>query len=121
MLRDDLIVNDSYATASNHDEEHGRALRKKIYFVTILLSVLTAIEIGMGIFLSTRDSGYWPVVKWTFIAMTLIKAAYIVMEFMHLGHEKKSFKIYVLLPYLFFIIYIMYFIIYEGFSVNTYQ
>ena len=52
--RDDLIVNDSYATQSNHSEEEGKAIRKKIWQVTLLLSVLTTIEIIMGIYLSIK-------------------------------------------------------------------
>lgn len=121
MERDDLIVNDSYATASNHDEAHGKVIRKKILFVTILLSVLTAVEIAMGIFLSARDSGYWQVIKYTFIIMTVVKAFYIVMEFMHLGHEKKNFRMYVIVPYVFFIFYLMFYVLYEGFKVSSYS
>ena len=116
--RDDLIVNDSYAPMVNHSEEEGVAIRKKIWFVTILLSALTTIEILMGIYLSNRDSGYWPVIKWLFIIMTVVKAFYIVMEFMHLGHEKKSLRRYIIIPYVFFIIYMIYLIIQEGFMVG---
>jgi len=117
--RDDLIVNDSYATLSNHSEEEGKAIRKKIWQVTLLLSVLTTIEILMGIYLSSRDANYWPVVKWSFIIMTVVKAFYIVYEFMHLGHEKKSLRRYIIIPYVFFIIYMIFLIIQEGFSVGS--
>ena len=121
MERDDLIVNDSYATMSNHDEAHGKAVRKKIYFVTILLSVLTAVEIAMGIFLSARDSGFWQIIKYAFIIMTVVKAFYIVMEFMHLGHEKRNFRYYIIIPYVFFIFYLMFYVLYEAFKLNTYS
>ncbi|MGB1040847.1 MAG: cytochrome C oxidase subunit IV family protein [Flavobacteriales bacterium] len=117
-FRDDLIVNDSYAPMVNHSEEEGKVIRKKIWQVTALLSILTAIEILMGIYLSARDSGYWTVIKWTFIVMTVVKAFYIVMEFMHLGHEKKSLRRYIIIPYLIFIIYMIYLIVQlEGFYV----
>ena len=118
--RDDLIVNDSYATMSNHSEEEGKAIRKKIWFVTILLSVITTAEIVAGIFLSARDSGYWPIVKWSFIILTVVKAFYIVMEFMHLGHEKKSLRYYIIIPYLIFIAYMIFLLLTEGFNVFTY-
>ena len=49
MERDDLIVNDSYAMAAHHSEEAGAAIRKKIWFVTALLTLITAVEVGMGI------------------------------------------------------------------------
>jgi cytochrome c oxidase subunit IV len=117
--RDDLLVNDSYAPMVNHSEEEGKAIRKKIWFVTILLSTLTAIEIFMGIVLSQRDSGYWPVIKWTFIIMTIVKAFYIVMEFMHLGHENKTLRKLIIVPYVFFIIYMIYLIVQEGFMVGA--
>ena len=42
MERDDLIVNDSYAMAAHHSEEAGAAIRKKIWFVTALLTLITA-------------------------------------------------------------------------------
>ena len=116
--RDDLIVNDSYATLSNHSEEEGKAIRKKIWKVTLLLSVLTTIEIIMGIYLSSRDASFWPVVKWSFIIMTVVKAFYIVYEFMHLGHEKKSLRRYILVPYLIFIGYMIFLLLTEGSSVG---
>ena len=118
--RDDLSVNDSYATLSNHSEEEGKAIRKKIWQVTALLSILTTIEILMGIYLSSRDASYWPIVKWSFIIMTVVKAFYIVYEFMHLGHEKKSLRRYIIIPYVFFIIYMIFLIIQEGFAVGGY-
>ena len=115
--RDDLIVNDSYAPMVNHSEEEGKAIRKKIWFVTILLTVITTVEIAMGIYLSSRDASYWPIVKWSFIIMTVVKAFYIVMEFMHLGHEKKNLRRYIIIPYVFFIIYMIFLIILEGYRI----
>jgi cytochrome c oxidase subunit IV len=117
--RDDLTVNDSYAPLVNHSEEEGKVIRKKIWKVTAILSILTAIEILMGIYLSSRDAGYWPVIKWLFIIMTVIKAFYIVWEFMHLGHEKKSLRRYIVIPYVFFILYMIALIILEGFKVGS--
>lgn len=120
-FRDDLIVNDSYAPMVNHSEEEGKAIRKKIWKVTALLTILTTVEIIMGIYLSARDSGYWTAIKWAFIIMTVVKAFYIVMEFMHLGHEKKSLRRYIIIPYLIFIVYLIWLVIQlEGFAVFTY-
>lgn len=116
--RDDLIVNDSYAPMVNHSEEEGKAIRKKVWFVTILLSVITIVEVAMGIVLSNKNADYWPFVKWTFIILTLVKAFYIIMEFMHLGHENKTLKRLIMIPYIFFIIYMIFLIIMEGFFVG---
>ena len=117
--RDDLLVNDSYAPMVNHSEEEGKAIRKKIWKVTALLSILTTLEIIMGIYLSSRSSDLWVVVKWSFIVMTLVKAFYIVMEFMHLGHENKSLRRYIVVPYLIFIAYMIYLIVMDGFKVGN--
>ncbi len=120
MERDDLIVNDSYAPMANHTEEQGVKIRKKIWQVTALLSIITAVEIAMGIFLSDRAAGIWPYVKWSFIIMTVVKAAYIVLIFMHLGDETKSLRKYILYPYFIFIAYMIFLFLYEGFNVFTY-
>jgi|TARA_B110000977_G_scaffold92645_1_gene122718 cytochrome c oxidase subunit IV len=117
--RDDLIVNDSYAPMVNHSEEEGKAIRKKVWFVTILLSVITTVEVAMGIILSNKDASYWDFVKWSFIILTVVKAFYIVMEFMHLGHENKTLRRLIIIPYVFFIIYMIFLIIMEGFKVGA--
>jgi len=108
MERDDLIVDESYARAAHHDEEHGRKIRKKIVFVTILLTVITVVEVLIGSSIP-RDSGSgtWTAIKWLFIGMTLLKAGYIVLSFMHLGDERKSLKYTILVPYIFFICYLI--------------
>ncbi|MGB6037956.1 MAG: cytochrome C oxidase subunit IV family protein [Cryomorphaceae bacterium] len=107
MERDDLIVNDQYSVEARHDEAHGKQIRKKIYFVTILLSIITTVEVALGIFIK-QGTDFWPIVKWSFIIMTLVKAAYIVMVFMHLGDERKSLRYVILIPYVIFILYLLF-------------
>ena len=107
MERDDLIVNDSYSVAANHDEAHGKEIRKKIWKVTIILTLITAVEVFMGIMFKRADTALWETVKWTFIIMTLVKAAYIVMVFMHLGDERRNLKWVILGPYMLFIAYLI--------------
>ena len=70
-----------------------------IWRVFWILLIITAIEVALGIF---KVNEVLPEVlihdkflglEWLthiFIVLTLIKAAYIVSIFMHLGHEKKS-------------------------------
>lgn len=106
MERDDLIADESYARAANHSEEHGKAIRKKIWFVTALLTIITIVEVALGAFIK-QGTDIWPLVKWSFIILTIVKAAYIVLVFMHLGDEKKTFKYVVLIPYAIFIIYLI--------------
>ena len=116
MERDDLILDHSYSVAANHDEEHGRQMRKMILKVTVILTVITCVEVGLGMYVK-QDSSLWPFVKWSFLIMTLVKAGYIVMEFMHLGGEKKSFKWMLFSPYFIFLGYLIFQLLTEA----TYQ
>jgi cytochrome c oxidase subunit IV len=93
--RDDIY---EYSLDTHHSEEEGEKMRKKFYFVLALLSVITIIEVAMGMMWS-RDESMTSILKYTFIILTLVKAGYITMIFMHLGDEKKSFQAVVLLPY----------------------
>jgi len=113
MERDDLILDHSYSVAANHDEEHGKEMRKMIWKVTAILSIVTIIEVGLGIAIKHGDA-LWPLVKFTFLALTLLKAGYIVMEFMHLGQEKKNFRWMLFAPYFIFLAYLVFQLITEA-------
>lgn len=119
MERDDLIVNDSYALNAHHSEEDGVKIRKKIMFVTLLLTVITAVEVAMGIVFKRAETFTWEAIKWTFIVMTLVKAAYIVLVFMHLGDERRNLKMTILIPYLIFALYLIAILVTEGSSHNA--
>ena len=111
-----MIVNDSYAMAAHHSEEAGAAIRKKIWFVTALLTLITAVEVGMGIVFKRSETFSWTMIKWSFIVLTLVKAAYIVLVFMHLGDERSNLKKTILTPYILFISYLLFIAITEGFG-----
>lgn len=115
MERDDVI---EYSLDAHHSEEHGRAIRKKIWQVTALLTVITIIEVALGAFIK-QSSGAWPFVKWSFIAMTLLKAGYIVMVFMHLGDERKTMRYVILVPYFLFMLYLIFIAISEAMAVGN--
>jgi caa(3)-type oxidase subunit IV len=114
MERDDLI---EYSLHTHHSEEQGKAIRKKIWFVTALLTAITIVEVALGSFIK-QSSGAWPFVKWSFIIMTLFKAGYIVMVFMHLGDEKKTLRYVVLVPYILFLLYLIFIALWEGLAVG---
>lgn len=118
MERDDLIVNESYALNNKHSEEEGKVIRKKIYEVTIILAVITAVEIFMGIFFKRNGTFLWETIKLAFVLMTVVKAAYIVLVFMHLQEERKGLKYIVLAPYLMFILYLVFIGIGEGLAIQ---
>ena len=105
MERDDLIVNDSYALNSHHSEEAGVKIRKNIIKVTVILTVITIVEVLLGAYAKKDHSFVWDLVVFGFITMTVIKARYIVMQFMHLGDERNNIRKTILYPYIVFIIY----------------
>ena len=114
MERDDLIVNDSYSVNARHSEEEGKKLRKKIYAVTALLTVITIVEVFMGVAFKRNGTSTWEVIKLLFLGLTVFKAAYIVLSFMHLGDERRNLKYVVLLPYALFILYLIFIALTEG-------
>ena len=115
MERDDII---EYSLHAHHSEEDGKKIRKKIFFVTALLSIDTAVEVAMGIVWGKStldvDGWQWMSIKAAFIIMTLIKAGYIVMVFMHLGDERKSMRNVILIPYAIFIAYLLFILLSES-------
>lgn len=104
MERDDII---EYSLDTHHSEEQGKKIRRKIWLVTAILTVVTAFEVAVGA-LVKQDNSMWWIVKLLFIALTLLKAGYIVLVFMHLGDEKKILKYCILVPYFIFIIYLIF-------------
>ena len=114
MLRDDIV---EYSLEGHHAEEAGKKIRKKIWKVTAILTVITAVEVALDLRLSKR-SDYWQVIKWLFIGLTIVKAAYIVLVFMHLGEERKGLKYVILIPYFIFIIYLIFILLWEGMAVG---
>lgn len=115
MERDDII---EYSLDGHHSEEQGALIRKKIWKVTAILTAITIVEVILGSMIK-QHSTIWPVVKWSFIVMTLVKAAYIVLVFMHLGDERKSLKYVILAPYLIFICYLIFIMLTEGTAVGN--
>lgn len=120
MERDDLIVNDQYSLDAHHGEEEGKKIRKKIIWVTILLSLITAVEVGVGVMFNRMEAseGVWTAIKWGYIVLTLAKAFYIVKVFMHLGDERKALRYTIVIPYAIFIVYLIFILTTEGAAVG---
>lgn len=114
--RDDII---EYSLYNHHSEEEGKKTRKKIWKVTLILSLVTIFEVVCGLLVKQGTGIGWLTIKVIFIVLTVVKAGYIVMTFMHLGDEKKALKWIVLLPYLIFIAYLIFIGLVEGGSVGA--
>lgn len=81
----------------------------KIWKVAGLLAVVTAIEFAIAFapFIGRE------VKVAVFIGLTIVKAFYIVAEFMHLGHEVKSLIWSILIPFI-FIVWFIIAMLYQG-------
>lgn len=88
-----------------------------IWKVFILLLVVTTVEVVLGIikpeFLLVHFLGT-SVLNIIFIVLTLVKAFYIVAEFMHLKFERKNMIWTVALPALILIPYLVFIVLAEG-------
>jgi cytochrome c oxidase subunit IV len=111
MERDDII---EYSLDAHHSEEQGRHMRRKIWLVTLLLAVVTTVEVALGAYWKEWMPQSWHVVKWCFVVLTLVKATYIVMTFMHLGDERRNIRAIILLPYALFILYLLFIAVWES-------
>jgi cytochrome c oxidase subunit IV len=86
--------------------EGSRKQVKRILKVTMILTVITIVEVILGLVSPLPRA----VNNAFFLVLTLFKAAYIVRVFMHLGDEFKNFLITVLIPLTLFIWFIIAFL-----------
>src|SRR5688572_2791847 len=86
---------------------------KKLWTVAGILGIITAIEFAIAF---TVPHEMHTLRVWTFIIMTIIKAAYIVGEFMHLRHEAKVLIWSILIPMV-FVVWMLVAFVYEGMQI----
>ena len=107
------------------DAEHHGGGTKEVIKVTIILSVLTVIELALGFaMMGMENGGLRLAIKGAIVILMLAKAFYIVGYFMHLKHEVKNLIMTIVVPLLLFVWFITAFL-YEGNSFkhlkNTYD
>lgn len=111
-----------------HTEQHEGGGTKEIWKVTIILTVLTIVELLLGFWMMGMDlnlqSGLRLAVKGAIVILMMVKAFYIVAYFMHLKHEIKNLIMTIVVPLALFIWFIIAFL-YDGNSFknlrNTYN
>jgi cytochrome c oxidase subunit IV len=102
-------------TFQHHTED--AEFRRRVRKTTILLSVITIIELGIGLSIYTIHKGENPshllvlMFKGLISILTLAKAYYIVSVFMHLGDEIRNMIMTIVVPLMLFIWFIAAFII----------
>ena len=87
----------------------SKAKVKKIWFVTGVLSVVSIVEVIIGLYGMHVGMPKW-LINTFFIALTILKAGYIVKVFMHLGDERKNMILAIMIPLLLFIWFIIAFL-----------
>ena len=94
-----------------------KSVTQKIWGVLIFLSILTIVEVVLGIFkpqvLMNTFLGM-KLLNWIFIILTIIKAYYIAWDFMHLRDERRSFTSSIVLPLLILIPYLIFILLLEA-------
>jgi len=106
-----------------HHEHSDAEFRKRVRKTTILLSVITIIELAIGLTIYNLHKGEHPsallilMFKGMVCILTLAKAYYIVSVFMHLGDEIRNMIMTIVVPLMLFIWFIIAFI-YDG---NSYK
>ncbi len=110
--------------AHEHKLEIFRGLLKfksntqKIWGVLIFLSIVTAIEVVLGIykpeFLTKTYFLDMKLLNWIFIILTLVKAYYITWDFMHMRDERSSLRRAVVWTPIFLVAYLIFILLFEA-------
>ncbi|KUJ60256.1 cytochrome C oxidase subunit IV [Flavobacteriaceae bacterium CRH] len=91
---------------------------KRIWFVFGLLSVVTTVEVILGILkpgvLEFNHFFGLNLLNWIFYILTIFKAYYIVWAFMHMEGEKSSLRWSVVSPVIFLVLYLLFILLTEG-------
>jgi hypothetical protein len=108
----------------HHPHTDDDTFNKRVRKTTILLSIITLIELGIGLSIYTIHKGEHPnatlvlMFKGLVCILTLAKAYYIVSVFMHLGDEIRNMIMTIVVPLMLFIWFIGAFL-WDGNSYRT--
>lgn len=107
----------AFEEVSFHHHTDDAEFKKRVKKTTIILSVITVIELGIGLLIYNIHKGPDPsellvlMFKGAVCILSLAKAYYIVSIFMHLGDEIRNMIMTIVVPLLLFIWFILAFII----------
>jgi len=94
-----------------------KTITHKIWGVLLLLSIVTAIEVALGIYKPDVLMTYFlnmKILNWIFIMLTIVKAYYITWDFMHMRDETKSLRRAVVWTFVFLVCYLAWILIQEA-------
>ena len=90
---------------------------QKIWGVLILLSIITAVEVVLGIYKPSWGTSMvlgMKLLNWIFIILTIVKAYYITWDFMHMRDELPGLRRAVVWTAIFLICYLVFILLQEG-------
>lgn len=90
---------------------------QKIWGVLILLSIVTTVEVILGIIKPEAFMAHFlgmKILNWVFIILTIVKAYYITWDFMHMRDELPSLRRMVVWTAVFLICYLVFILLQEG-------
>lgn len=91
--------------------------QQKIWGVLIFLSIVTNVEVVLGIIkpqVLMTSFLRMKLLNWIFIILTLVKAYYIAWDFMHIRDERGSLKSSIVLPLVILIPYLIFILLLEA-------
>jgi len=94
-------------------------ITQKIWGVLLLLSIVTAVEVALGIYKPDPLMSYIPylnmkILNLIFIVLTIVKAYYITWDFMHMRDETKLLRRVVVWTFIFLVLYLVWILIQEA-------
>ncbi|WP_273565784.1 cytochrome C oxidase subunit IV family protein [Maribacter halichondriae] len=91
---------------------------QKIWGVLVFLTIVTAIEVALGILKPAALTGTsflgMKLLNWIFIGLTLVKAYYIAWDFMHLRDEKSALRRAIVWTPIFLVLYLVFILLFEA-------
>lgn len=106
-------IHHEHVSHASEDKAHSALNTKMIWRVFWILLGVTIFEVAISFTSIPQD-----VLLWTFVALTLVKAYFIVGYFMHMKFEAVPFQWSILLPFI-LIVYLIFIAIYEGIALGT--
>ena len=94
-------------------------ITQKIWGVLLLLSIVTAVEVALGIYKPDALMSYIPylnmkILNLIFIVLTIVKAYYITWDFMHMRDETKLLRRVVVWTFIFLVCYLVWILIQDA-------
>jgi len=102
-------------TADHAHDDHGGLSKKKIWQVFGILLLITVIEFIIALWVIPNGYMSHSVGNFIYIALTLLKAYYIVAYFMHLKYEKLGLQLALTVTFIFIIYFIVLMLIEGGY------